>query len=199
MSEKSTNKINLRVLVECAILIAMGAVLSQIKLFEMPNGGSVTAASMVPFLIISYRHGVGMGLISGFVNALLQMMQGMWAPVAPGIIGWIGEILLDYVLAFALLGLAAAFFAPFAKSKNKTTKAVGIGVSAAICCFIRFLCSFLSGFLVWADIFSDGIGAVTYSLTYNGSYMIPETIITVIVCVLLYLVAPKIFTRDYKI
>ena len=95
-----------RVLVECALMIAIGTVLSNIKIFTMPNGGSVTLLSMLPFVLVSFRHGVKWGLFTGLVNGCLQMLLGFYAPPAPGLLPLVGMILLDYVLAFTLLGLA---------------------------------------------------------------------------------------------
>ena len=66
-----------RTLVECALMIALGTVLANIKIFEMPNGGSITLLSMLPFILVSYRHGTKWGLFTGFVNSLLQMLLGM--------------------------------------------------------------------------------------------------------------------------
>ena len=97
-----------RTLVECALMIALGTVLANIKIYELPNGGSITLFSMLPFIMISFRHGVKWGLFTGFVNSLLQMLLGFYAPPAPGILPLVGMILLDYVLAFTLLGLACA-------------------------------------------------------------------------------------------
>ena len=102
--------------------------------------------------------------------------------------GW-QSILLDYVLAFTLLGLAGAIAKPF---KNRL---VGVAVGTAAVCGIRFLCSFLSGVLIWGNL-SDGLPAWTYSLTYNGSYMLPETILTTVAAVLIYKAAPQLFAAQ---
>ncbi|NLS84374.1 MAG: energy-coupled thiamine transporter ThiT, partial [Ruminococcaceae bacterium] len=67
-----------RTLVECALMIAVGTVLANIKIFEMPFGGSVTLLSMLPFVMVSFRHGVKWGLATGFVNSLLQMLLGFY-------------------------------------------------------------------------------------------------------------------------
>ena len=152
-----------RTLVECALMIALGTVLANIKIFEMPNGGSITLLSMLPFILVSYRHGTKWGLFTGFVNSLLQMLLGFYAPPAPGLLPLVGMILLDY-------GTAAV-------------------------CGIRFLCSFLSGVLIWGNL-SDGLPAWTYSLTYNGSYMLPETILTTVAAVLIYKAAPQLFAAQ---
>ena len=176
-----------RTLVECALMIALGTVLANIKIYSLTNGGSVTLFSMLPFIMISFRHGVKWGLFTGFVNSLLQMLLGFYAPPAPGLLPLAGMILLDYVLAFTLLGLAGAIAKPF------SNKLVGVGVGTAVVCFIRFLCSFLSGVLIWGNL-SDGLPAWTYSLTYNGSYMLPETIMTTVAAVLIYKAAPQLFS-----
>ena len=149
-----------RILVECALMIAIGTVLSNIKFFTMPNGGSITLLSMLPFVLVSFRH-------------------------------FLGEVLLDYVLAFMALGLAELFARPF---KNRT---VGVAVGTFAAGFLRFMCSFLSGVLVWGNL-NDGLAAWTYSLTYNGSYMLPETLLTMVAAVLLCRVAPQIFDRQAR-
>ena len=73
---KTNNKKNALVMCECAIMIALAAVLSFVKILELPYGGSVTAFSIVPIVIISYRHGVKWGLLSGFVFSIIQLIQG---------------------------------------------------------------------------------------------------------------------------
>ena len=88
-------------------------------------------------------------------------------------------------------GLACAIAKPF---KNRL---VGVAVGTAAVCGIRFLCSFLSGVLIWGNL-SDGLPAWTYSLTYNGSYMLPETILTTVAAVLIYKAAPQLFAEQEK-
>ena len=199
-----------RILVECALMIAIGTVLSNIKIFTMPNGGSVTLLSMLPFVLVSFRHGVKWGLFTGFVNGCLQMLLGfwapptptflyflgeillgggLWAPPTPTFLAYAGEVLLDYILAFMALGLAEFFARPF------HNRVVGVAVGTFMAGFLRFLCSFLSGVLIWGNL-SDGLPAWTYSLTYNGSYMLPETLLTMVAAVLLCRVAPQIFDRQ---
>ena len=124
------------------------------------------------------KGGIGLG-----AGALLLVLVGFYAPPAPGLLPLVGMILLDYVLAFTLLGLACAIAKPF------SNKLVGVGVGTAVVCFIRFMCSFLSGVLVWGNL-NDGLAAWTYSLTYNGSYMLPETLLTMVAAVLLCRVPP---------
>ncbi len=175
-----------RILVECALMIAAGTVLSNIKIYELPNGGAVTFLSMLPFVLVSFRHGVKWGLFTGFVNSLLQMLLGFYAPPVPSFLYFLGEVLLDYVLAFMALGLAELFARPF------HNRMVGVAFGTFMVGLLRFLCSFLSGVLIWGNL-SDGLPAWIYSLTYNGSYMLPETILTTVAAVLICKAAPNLF------
>jgi len=191
----SKNDSKVRVLAECAILIAIGTVLAQIQIFRMPNGGAVTAVSMLPFILISFRHGTSWGLLAGFANSLLQMLLGgLYAPPAGTFTAMAGAVMLDYVLAFTLLGLANAFAKPFGE-KNRSK---GIVIGTFMVCLIRFICSFVSGFLIWGSLTTDGFAAVTFSLGYNASYMVPETVITVAAVFALYRKAPVFFQAQQR-
>lgn len=163
-----------RVLVECALMIALASVLSEIK-FELPYGGSITAFSMVPILLCSYRNGTKWGLLTSFTYSLIQLFLGfknvLYCKTLPT---QFGCILLDYVLAFTVLGLAAAFSTPFGK---KTAKGVAIG--STIVLVSRFLCSFISGVLLWWEYCPEGTPVWLYSAQYNGLYMLPELCLTV--------------------
>ncbi len=179
-----------RTLVECALMIAVGTVLAQIPLFRMPNGGAMTLLSMLPFILVSYRHGLAWGLLTGFANSLLQMLTGFYPPPAGTVIAFIGVIMLDYVLAFTVLGTACVFAKPF---KNRL---VGVVVGAFVVCFLRYLCSWISGAWLWASQPLDwgvGMNVWLYSLIYNGIYMLPEAVLTSVGAGLLYKVAPKLF------
>lgn len=177
-----------RTLVECALMIAIGTVLSMIKLVELPNGGSVTLLSMLPFVVVSFRHGVKWGLLTGLANSLLQMLLGFYAPPAGTALAFFGMIMLDYVLAFSLLGTAVVFSKPF---KNKLA---GVAVGTAAVCIIRFLCSFFSGILIWAAYAPADMPLWLYSLTYNGSYMGIELILTTAGALVLYRAKPALFS-----
>lgn len=178
-----------RILVECALMVAIGTVLANLKLFTMPNGGSITLLSMLPFVLVSFRHGVKWGVFTGFVNGCLQMLLGFWAPPTPGLLPLVGEVLLDYLVAFMALGTAELFARPFRH------RAVGVAVGTFAAGFLRFVCSFLSGVLIWGNL-SEGLSAWTYSLLYNGSYMLPETLLTLFAAVLLCRAAPQVFDRQ---
>lgn len=180
-----------RILVECALMIAAGTVLSNIKIYELPNGGAVTFLSMLPFVLVSFRHGVKWGLFTGFVNSLLQMLLGFYAPPVPNFLYFLGEVLLDYVLAFMALGLAELFARPF------HNRMVGVAFGTFMVGLLRFLCSFLSGVLVWGNL-NEGLAAWTYSLGYNASYMVPETLLTMVAAVLVSKAAPQLFASQER-
>jgi len=181
-----------RNLVECAMMIALATVLSFVKLFRMPQGGSVTAASMVPLVLISYRHGVKWGLATGFVHSLLQMALGFYPPPAGTFPAYIGVILFDYVLAFTVLG-AAAFF-----GKGIKNRAASGAVGAAVAVFLRFICSFLSGILIWESNAPENVPVWYYSLTYNGGYMLPELVITAAVTAALLPVLDRLLQKPKR-
>ncbi len=175
---------NLKRLTESAILLAIATVLS---LFQFSGpwvlGGSITICSMLPIVMIAQRYGTKWGLLSALTFSVLQLILGLNnVQYAPDAITAIGIIMLDYVLAFGVLGFAAIF--------NKTVadrrKAIILGI--AITFFGRFLCHFISGVIIWEALWPNALGwaPVVWSLAYNGSYMLPEAIITGLAAYLLY-------------
>ncbi len=176
---------NLRKLVECAIMIALATVLSYFTIFSAPMGGSITAFSQVPIVIIGYRHGLKWGTFTGIVYGVLQMLlQGLgnFAYVS-GIGSYLILILFDYVLAFAALGIGGAIFRKAVKQQI-----VAIGLGAVIASALRFICHFISGVTIWGEYAGGWKSVWTYSLGYNGFYMLFEGIITVVGVVALAIV-----------
>lgn len=198
-------------LTESAMLISMAVVLelvSKMIIPEMPFGGQVTMVSMLPIVLISYRHGVRWGLVSGFCYALIEMAIGtktVAAAFQPGYFGdgtMIGNALLmcllDYVLAYTLLGLGGCF-------RNRIrNRGIALMCGSLVALSARYLAHILSGFLLfssWAEWFFTqegfpawGTGLVqslspemlglAYSAVYNGMFMIPEMILTAIAALL---------------
>ena len=180
-----------RILVEGAMLIALATILSYLKIFEMPFGGSITL-EMLPLVIMGLRRGPKWGCLTGFVHGLLQMIIGFSNVMyCATLISQIGCILLDYLLAFSVLGLAPLF-----ASLLKNNKKVGFIVGSVCVCILRFLCSFLSGWLLWGSYAPEGMNAAYYSLVYNGAYMLPDTIILAVVVAILAYTVPKIFWAE---
>ena len=157
-----------------SVLIALASVLSLIKL-PLPIfllGGSITLLSMLPIVMIGVMYGVKWGLGSAFAYSIIQLIFGI---TMEGVLGWglspqalIGCILLDYIVAFTLLGLAGSF-----RQKGH----IGICIGTAMVLIFRFLAHFVSGILIFGSIVDKG--AWIHSLTYNGAYMLPELILTV--------------------
>ncbi len=192
---------------ECAIMIALATILSLIKVFELPWGGSITAASMLPLVIIGYRHGIKWGILSSVIYSLIQMLLGgstISAAFLPGDdqMKWylaVIMVLLDYFFAFSLVGLSGLF-----RNKNKPSKSLALG--ALVGTSARFVMHFLSGWILWGawaayffeefdettggsfgkfiiNTFDGQMLACVYSLIYNAMYMIPEILITVILAI----------------
>lgn len=177
---KSKTRSNLTILTECSIMIALSAVLSVFKLFEMPYGGSITLASFLPIVVLAYRHGTKYGLASAGVASLIQMLLGLknffyFTTVESFIV----LALFDYVIAFAVFGLAGVF-RKCIKEQN-----LSMAAGAAMASVLRYLCHVISGATVWAGLSIPTEAALLYSLSYNATYMIPESIILVLTAVYL--------------
>lgn len=189
MQTKGKNRV--RKLVECAVMIALASALSFFPILKMPYGGSVTFASMLPIILIAYRNGFGWGLGSGFAFAFIQQMLGLdnlsyvstWQSV-------LAVIILDYALAFVVLGLGGIFRG---KLKNQSAEMV---LGTVFVCALRYLCHVISGATVWAGISIPTKAALIYSIGYNATYMLPEVIVTAVVA---YYVASMIDFRKEKI
>ena len=168
-----------KILVEGAVMVALTTVLSFIRVFKLPWGGSITLLSMLPIVLFSIRRGVSWGLIVSFVYSLVQFAQG----VMDGLFGWgltpgmlIACILLDYLGAFTVLGIAGCF------RKKGLPGWIG-GITLAI--VLRFVLHFLSGVVIWHSFGELWSGFATdntylYSFLYNGCYMLPELIFTLV-------------------
>lgn len=183
------NKKTLR-LVECAVLIALAVVLSMIKVFELPFGGSVTICSMLPILLISYRHGVKWGVGSGFLYGLIQLLFDVGKIPSWGIspIGIVGCILFDYLIAFTVLGLAGVF------GSDKLWKYI-IGMIFASA--LRYISHVISGTVIFGQFApSDYANPLVYSLVYN-SFVFVDIALCIVLGIAIYiplkkyLVAPK--------
>ncbi len=163
-----------RKLVESALMIALATVLSCAKLVDLPYGGSITFASMLPIILLSYRNGLGWGFGSAAVFAVIQQLFGLNnLSYMTGVPAIITLILLDYVVAFTALGLAGVF------RKCIPNQSAALVVGTVVVCVVRYGCHVISGATVWAGLSIPTTAALGYSFIYNATYMIPETIITV--------------------
>ena len=174
-----------RKLTETAIMLALAVLLSYVTVFQAPMGGSITAFSQVPIVIIGYRYGfkwgAGTGVIYGVLEMLLQGL-GNFAYVK-GFAAYLILILADYVVAFACLGIGGALFRKVIKNQT-----LALALGGAVASLLRFVCHFISGVTIWGE-YADGWKSVwAYSFGYNGYYMLFEGILTVIGVVVLSLV-----------
>lgn len=170
-------------MVESSIMIAFATVLSMLKLVDMPYGGSVTAASMLPIVIVSYRHGLGMGLGSGLVFAVIQQLLGL--NTLSYAVSWqsvVAIIVIDYVLAFTVIGFGGIFKGKFSSlySSLPRSQSAEIGLGVVSVCILRYICHTIAGATVWVGLSIPSEAALLYSLGYNATYMLPETIVTAI-------------------
>lgn len=160
-------------MVVTAMLLALAAVLSMIKIFKMPLGGSVTLLSMLPVAMLSIEYGPKWGFASAFLYSLIQLAldfgEIMGWSLSPAVL--VGSIVFDYVLAFTAIGISGMF-------RSKGIKGICAGVFLAL--LVRFVCHFISGTILFASGCPKGWNAAIYSLCYNGTYMLPEMIFTMI-------------------
>ena len=172
-----TNKshLKLRALCEGAIFVALAQVVSYLKFFELPNGGSITLG-MLPIFLFCARWGFGPGLLASITYSLLQLLlDGAYA------LGW-QSMIGDYILAFSVLGVAGLFH------KQK----YGFFTGTVAGCAARFLVAYLVGATVWAEYMPERFFGMTmttpwfYSALYNGSYMLIDMILCLAVGALLW-------------
>ena len=161
---------NTKMLVEAGVMIALAYVLSLVKVLQMPNGGSVTAGSMIPIIIFAFRWGGVQGMFVGMVYGVIQFLLGpKWS-------FHIASILFDYVVAFGFLGIAGFF-----SKDNKISAFIGVFLGI----FGRFVCHVLSGVIVWASYAPEGTNPWVYSIIYNGSYLLPEIAVSAVIIMFL--------------
>lgn len=179
-SETPKKTIDVRRLTESAILIALGFVLSFIKVPVNP-AATVSLVSMLPIIILAYKYGTSWGLLCGLVHGIFQMVEGgIDAPPTPDVWNYFLVVMLDYLLAYTLLGLAGLVRNVFQKPVPAIALCTVTGV------FARFICSFLSGVIIWGVYAPEGQSPALYSLVINGTKFGLEGILTVAVAAILF-------------
>ena len=158
-------KISTRVLISVALMLALTFILQQIKLFHMPQGGSVTPGGMIPLILISLRYGMKIGAMAGFMFGLIEMI------IDPFIVHPI-QILFDYPLPYMSMALAGLL-------KDHRFISVVIAFDA------RFTCHFISGVAFFGSYAPEGMSPFIYSAIFNATYLIPELIISLVILKLL--------------
>jgi len=178
-------------LANTAIMTALSIVLSFVILYEMPMGGSVTLACMLPVMLVSVRYGCGWGLGAGGIFALFQILQAlMHGNVFEYCETWQATVicvLFDYLFPFTIVGLAGIL----RKLSIGKMRNFGIYVGMVLVFLARFFSHFVTGVVIWGQWSPKGMGKVVYSLGYNGGFLAAEFVITMVLGVIL-LESPQI-------
>jgi thiamine transporter len=149
---------NTILIAEIVTFAALATVLSFIIVYTLPQGGSITAGSMVPIIWLALRRGPKIGLAAGVLYGAIQFI------VLPYAIDPI-QVSLDYLLAFGVLGLAGFF-------PKQPLLGATVGISG------RFVMHFIAGVVYWAPLYAPELNPFVYSAVYNGSYLVPELIVS---------------------
>lgn len=170
-------RISAQQLVESGVLLGLGFVLSMLKVRLVAGGGSITMVSMLPIVILACKYGPAWGTLCGFVHGFLQVIEdGGIAPPVQDFTSYVLVFLLDFALAWAMVGLIAGLL------RNVSGKPqVSIAAGAFVGIAGRFLCSFISGVIIWGVYAPEGQSVALYSFLANGSVMFPEMVITSVI------------------
>lgn len=166
-SRTRSGRLSVKQLAFCAMAVALGTVLSYIKVFHFPYGGSVTLLSMLVICLPGYFFGLGAGLMTALAYGVLQLLMDPYVlfPL---------QLVMDYLLAFGALGLSGFF----SNAKNGLLKGYIAGVLG------RYVFVVLSGYIFFAEYAWEGWAPLPYSLVYNGSYIFAEAAVSIVVILL---------------
>lgn len=166
-AKKPQGKLTAKQLAFCAMAIALGTVLSNVKLFSFPWGGSVTLLSMLVICLPGYFFGVGAGLLTCVAYGVLQLL------IDPYVL-FPMQLVVDYLLAFGALGLSGIF----SRSKNGLLKGYIVAVLG------RYVFAVLSGWIFFGAYAWEGWAPLPYSLAYNAIYIFSEAAVTIVLLLL---------------
>ncbi len=154
-------KFTSKILTHVALAVTIAIILNMFVLFKMPQGGSVTLASMAPIFLIAFVYGPNIGVLAGLIFGVLNLILGGYVvhPV---------QVLLDYPVPFMLLGLAGYF-----------PRHMNLGMIIAT--VLRFASHVISGFVFFAEYAPEGQSALLYSMIYNGSFLFVDMLIAIII------------------
>lgn len=162
-----------KILSEIIIFVALAGALSLVShsFFSLPQGGSINLG-MVPILWLALRRGPKIGVFAGVVFGFVDFALTPSSIVHPL------QLILDYPLAFACLGITGLF-------RNLT--AVGPVIGVLVAGAGRFLCHFASGVVFFAMYAPEGVSPLVYSAIYNATYLVPA----IAVCAVIILIIQK--------
>jgi len=171
---KKTSLFQTRVLTEIAVLAALSGVLYAIRPWTNPFGGSITLGSMVPVMWLSLRRGVFAGFVAAVIYGLLALLIDVTFLGPSAVIASVPQAIMEYPVAFGMIGLTGMF-------RNKTVFFAVVGSGIAV--FIRFLIHYTIGVLVWWYVYPFPVeyGRYLWPLVYNGSFLLPEYIISAVI------------------
>jgi thiamine transporter len=179
---------NTKKLAMSAMLVALSAVLAVISMMvplQLPFGGSVTLASMLPIMLISVKYGIKIGLPTAFVYSLLQLLQAFMEgdvfPYCETILTFTVCLLFDYVVPFTILGISGVF----KNTKLFKNKEIAVYVGITLAVVLRFFCHFITGVAIWGQWAPEGMGKFLYSFLYNGSFLSVDFAICLVLAVLM--------------
>lgn len=153
---------NVRMMVEISLMVAVAMLLSMLKFWQMPYGGSVSL-EMLPILILAFRHGGPIGILGGFLLGALKLL------VSPYLIHPV-QVILDYPLPYAILGVAG-----FGILRKKPYFAIVVAT------LLRFIVHVTSGVVFFAEYAPEGMPVLLYSMAYNGAFILPEMLIVIVI------------------
>lgn len=182
-------------LVEVAVFSSLALLLDLVSGFIFsriwPQGGSVSIA-MVPIFLMAYRWGIKGGLSTGFLLGLLQVVSGT---------AWIGHPVqgfIDYFLAFTVVGISGVYMNQVISYYKNGNKKMGLfyGIAGMFTgSFLRYICHVISGIFFFGSSAPAGTPVVTFSLIYNGTYMLASFILSGVVVAMLYSSASNVLLK----
>ena len=177
-----------KVLVEIIVFSALSGALYSVRPFTLPFGGSITLGSMVPVMWLSLRRGFRIGMITGAIFGCIALFEDLILLGAANIIATPLQAVLEYPIAFGVIGLTGLF-----RNKSAVVAVAGSGFSV----FIRFLIHYFVGVFVWANVYSfpPEWGLWLWPAVYNGSFLAVEFII----CAILLFALVKKGTLQYRL
>jgi thiamine transporter len=183
---KTNRNSNLKRLALCAIMIALATVLSIFPTIKAPLGGSITIASMVPIMLVSFVYGPKWGVPVAVGYSVVQLLLDLAAVASWGLTPavFVGCLIIDYIIAFSVLCVCGFF-------TLKKTTLVRVILGTLTAGMLRYLAHFVSGYLFFGEWAEEGFSPFTWAIVYNGAYMIPDIAICIVVMIALYKLIPK--------
>lgn len=173
--DKTPNGFDTKSITYAAVCIAMSFALSYLRLVKMPQGGSITIASLLPLMLYSYMFGTKKGVLAGTIYGLLQAIQDPYI-IHPA------QFLLDYPVAFACIGLAGIFSC---KRIFENLPQLQFALGAIVAGAFRFIMHFFSGVFAFGA-FAGGENIYLYSLGYQAGYILPDIAIVIVVGIMFF-------------